>query len=85
MPHFAKQFEIMCQYEAALYLNEPMKPLSVLDLLAVRPTKLLMNSDRLSSAWVLLSKIEGFSGIGNPSTALATLRNTFLPSMLSAM
>lgn len=85
VPHFTKQFEIMCQYEVAINFKEVLKPLSVLELLANRPIRRSIGVDDFSGVWRSAYQIEGLTGISEPSTFLATLRNIFPPSMLSAM
>lgn len=76
---------MMCQYEALSYQTRIVKPLTVLDVLANRPTKCFIGLDNPSNAWAALSQIRDSAGICDLNTSFAGIRNIFPHSILNAM
>lgn len=79
------EFEGFCQYKAFTDSNDISNSLSVLDLLAGRPTNSLIEFEPLSESWSLLSSIENCTGIRSKATSLMVLRNTLPHTVIAAM
>lgn len=85
MPHFVTEFEGLCQYKAFMASNGISDSLSVIDLLAGRPTNSLIEVDPVPESWSILSQIENRTGLRNKTASLMVLRNTLPCSLIAAM